>query len=279
MVGTPPARPSLHFLADRAMSIASFFTKRPREDDGGTAAAAPPTSAPRTLTPEATSLLEHLTEPGWKAALEKEFVKPYFVDLAAKVAAEREKKKVYPPKDQVFSALNLTPLDDVRVVILGQDPYHGAGQAHGLSFSVPPGIAVPPSLKNIYTELEADMPGFKRPSHGNLEAWARRGVLLLNATLTVRASEANSHEKYGWQTFTDAVVRVLSQRKEPLVFLLWGGFAQRKGKVIGRLHHKVIETAHPSPLSVTKWRGCKCFSKANEWLVGKGKDPVDWHLS
>lgn len=269
------------------MSIASFFKpksaeKRPREEDAATSSSSPnpltgpPASAPRTLTPEVTSLLENLTEPSWRKALEKEFTKPYFVELANKVAAERAKHKVFPPREQVFAALNHTPLDDVRVCILGQDPYHNDGQAHGLSFSVPAGIAVPPSLKNIYTELEGDIEGFKRPSHGNLEAWAKRGVLLLNATLTVRAHNANSHADYGWQTFTDAAVRILSQRSEPLVFMLWGGFAQKKGKVIARLNHKVIETAHPSPLSVTKWRGCKCFSQANAWLEKKGKQAVDW---
>lgn len=260
------------------MSIAAFFAKRPREEGGATAVETPPASAPRTLAPAVTDLVENLMDPGWKAALEKEFSKPYFAELATKVAAERASKQVFPPKEQVFAALNLTPLDKIRVVILGQDPYHGPGQAHGLSFSVPHGIAVPPSLKNIYTELEADMPGFSRPSHGNLEAWAKRGVLLLNASLTVRKGEANSHEKYGWQTFTDAIVRVLSQQKEPLVFILWGGFAQRKGKVIARVHHKVIETAHPSPLSVTKFRGCKCFSQANDWLVKRGKEAIDWRL-
>ena len=149
----------------------------------------------------------------------------------------------------------------VRVVIIGQDPYHGASQAHGLCFSVSRGVAVPPSLRNIYTELEADVPGFKRPSHGNLESWARRGVLLLNATLTVRSGEANSHEKYGWQTFTDSVIHVLNARATPIVFILWGGFAQKKGKMINRNRHHVIEAAHPSPLSVTKFRGCKVFSK------------------
>ena len=193
-------------------------------------------------------------------------------------STQRQKKTVYPPPESVFATFNLTPLRDVRVVILGQDPYHGAHQAHGLAFSVCRGVAVPPSLKNIYTELEQDVPGFKRPAHGNLEAWARRGVLLLNASLTVRAHEANSHEKWGWQTFTDAVVRTLNQRSEPLVFILWGGFAQKKGKMINRSKHHVIEAAHPSPLSVTKFRGCKCFSKANQALVKRGMDEVDWSL-
>lgn len=210
------------------------------------------------------TLLEHFTEPHWRAALEAEVAKPYFAELARFVTAERAKKTIFPPERDVFSAFNFTPLPDVRVVILGQDPYHGAGQAHGLCFSVGRGVQVPPSLKNIYTELEADIPGFKRPMHGNLEGWAKRGVLMVNATLTVRKGEANSHEKFGWQTFTDAVVRVLSARAEPIVFILWGGFAQRKGKVINRQRHFVIEAAHPSPLSVTKFRGCKVFSKVSD---------------
>ena len=190
--------------------------------------------------------------------------------------AEREKKTVFPPAPHVFSAFNLTSLPAVRVVVLGQDPYHGPSQAHGLAFSVNKGVQVPPSLKNIYTELEADVPGFKRPSHGFLNGWAEQGVLLLNASLTVRKSEANSHKDFGWQTFTDAVVRLLNARKEPIVFLLWGGFAQKKGKMISRERHHVIECAHPSPLSVTKWRGCKVFSKANAYLEKKGLQPIDW---
>ena len=260
--------------------IRGFFNKRPREEEaagkgpGEEETANPSTSgagaakAVRRTEDDAPAadvatagLLESLTEPGWLAALEREVAKPYFSTLAAKVAGERARKTVYPPASQVFSALNLTPLDQVRVVILGQDPYHGTGQAHGLAFSVARDVAVPPSLKNIYTELETDLPGFKRPSHGNLEAWARRGVLLLNAGLTVRAHEANSHKEFGWHTFTDAVIQALNQRSTPIVFILWGGFAQKKGKIINRSRHGVIEAAHPSPLSVTKFRGCRVFSK------------------
>mmetsp|Transcript_20658 Transcript_20658/g.52615 ORF Transcript_20658/g.52615 Transcript_20658/m.52615 type:complete len:287 (-) Transcript_20658:3660-4520(-) len=248
-----------------------FLTKRPRQEEGPSdcadevvlAAKSAKTDDAVTASPPAAvaSLLSHLSDPGWTDALQRETQKAYFVELANKVAAERNSKTVFPPENQVFSAFNLTPLDDVRVVILGQDPYHGRGQAHGLAFSVAHGIAVPPSLKNIYTELEQDIAGFRRPSHGNLEGWARGGVLMFNATLTVRMSEANSHEKYGWQTFTDAVIRVLNAREMPTVFILWGGFAQKKGKMINRSRHYVIETAHPSPLSVTKFRGCKCFSQ------------------
>lgn len=242
------------------MSILSHFKRKsevPSEDSGAAKVAR---AEPETPSKPAAALLQDLTEPGWSAALHKETGKPYFVELASKVALEREKKTVFPPAAQTFNALNLTPLDQVRVVILGQDPYHGPGQAHGLAFSVPHGIQVPPSLKNIYTELAEDVPGFKRPSHGNLESWARRGVLLLNASLTVRRSEANSHEKYGWQTFTDAVIRVLNARETPMVFILWGGFAQKKGKIINRERHRVIEAAHPSPLSVTKVRACRAVS-------------------
>jgi len=227
---------------------------------------------------EVAALLETLTDPGWHAALRREVDKPYFAQLAAKVATELNTKTIFPPAADVFSAFNLTPLDTVRVVILGQDPYHGRGQAHGLAFSVARGVVVPPSLKNIYTELEQDVPEFRRPGHGNLDSWARRGVMLLNATLTVRMSEANSHEKFGWQTFTDAVIRVLNARETPTVFILWGGFAQKKGKMINRERHCVIETAHPSPLSVTKFRGCKCFSAANAFLEKKGLAPIDWTL-
>lgn len=238
-----------------------------------------PTAPASELSPDVQALIEHLTDKPWRAALLPECRKAYFAALATKVASERRSKTVYPRPEHVFAAFNLTPLSEVRVVILGQDPYHGAHQAHGLAFSVCRGVAVPPSLKNIYTELETDVPGFKRPSHGNLEAWARQGVLMLNATLTVRAHEANSHEKWGWQTFTDSVVKVLNQRKEPIVFILWGGFAQKKGKIINRSKHHVIEAAHPSPLSVTKFRGCKCFSKANAALAKRGMQEIDWSLA
>jgi len=260
--------------------------KRPREEDTPetevpmeAAAASSSTAAKRADDPHVADLLKDMTDPGWLAALQRETSKTYFSELAAKVAKERATKTVFPPSAETFASMNFTPLDEVRVVILGQDPYHGRGQAHGLAFSVAHGVAVPPSLKNIYTELEQDISGFKRPAHGNLESWTRRGVLLLNATLTVRQSEANSHEKYGWQTFTDAVIRVLNAREKPIVFVLWGGFAQKKGKMINRQRHHVIEAAHPSPLSVTKFRGCKCFSAANAFFVKKGLPPMDWTIA
>ena len=228
------------------------------------------------LAPEVASLIEHLTDPQWREALRGEVCKSYFAQIARAVSLERGKKTVFPPAPEVFSAFNLTPLPEVRVVVLGQDPYHGPGQAHGLAFSVARGVAVPPSLKNIYKELQDDCPGFKPPQHGHLAGWARQGVLMFNATLTVRRGEANSHAKLGWQDFTDAVIRVLDARTTPNVFILWGGFAQKKGKMISRTRHKVIEAAHPSPLSVTKFRGCRVFSKANEYLEQKGFAPIDW---
>ena len=239
------------------------FLKRKRDDDGASAAPAADVPAPPPAAPSeaATALLEPLSDASWRTALKSEFSKSYFRDLASKVAADRSRKTVFPPPESVFATFNFTPLPAVRLVILGQDPYHGSGQAHGFAFSVRRGIAPPPSLKNIFTELEADVPGFKRPQHGNLESWAKQGVFMLNASLTVRSGEANSHADYGWQTFTDAVVKTLNARSEPLVFILWGGFAQKKGKIINRSRHHVIEAAHPSPLSVTKFRGCKCFSK------------------
>jgi len=262
------------------------FLKRPRdEDQPSTSATATNDGASKVARPEpppqsevVTALLGHLTEPGWLAALRREFGKSYFAELANKIAAERKTKSIFPPEQHVFSAFNLTPLDAVRVVILGQDPYHGRGQAHGLAFSVSRGVEVPPSLKNIYTELEQDVKDFRRPAHGNLESWAQRGVMMVNATLTVRQGEANSHQAYGWQTFTDAVIRVLNSKETPTVFILWGGFAQKKCTMINRSRHCVIETAHPSPLSVTKFRGCRCFSAANEFLVKMGQQPIDWTL-
>ena len=238
------------------------------------------------LPPAAAALLAPLAGTSWLAALEKDVRKPYFAELAAAVATERAKKKVFPPEASVLGAFTHAPLEDVRVVILGQDPYHGDGQAHGLCFSVQHGVAVPPSLRNMYTELEADIAGFKRPAHGNLEAWASQGVFMLNATLTVRAHEANSHAKLavragntgGWQGFTDAVIRAIDERCDGVVFMLWGGFAKKKGAFISRTKHCVIEAAHPSPLSVTKWRGCKVFSQCNAYLERAGKQPINWSL-
>lgn len=230
--------------------------------------------------PAVAKLADELTDSGWKKALQEEFAKPYFSDIAAFLASERSKFNVHPPPDKVFEAFNVTPFAKVKVVLLGQDPYHEPGQAHGLCFSVLPGVKPPPSLVNMYKELESDIPGFKAPSHGHLLAWAKQGVLMLNATLTVREGhkEANSHSKCGWQKFTDEAIRALNAKDKGVVFLLWGGFAQKKGKLVDSSKHKVIESAHPSPLSVTKWRGCKTFSKCNAMLKKLGHTEIDWCL-
>lgn len=225
------------------------------------------------------SLLCYLTEPSWKAALASEFSHPYFHKIVDLLHEEDAKgATVFPPWCEIFQAFNSTPPSMVKVVILGQDPYHDNNQAHGLCFSVRHGVKTPPSLVNIYTELASDIPGFTKPSHGNLQAWADRGVFLLNAGLTVRAHQANSHKDFGWQKFTDAAIAHLSQNCENLVFILWGGFAQKKAKLIDSSKHNVISAAHPSPLSVTKFRGCKVFSKANSFLKSKGIEPIDWQL-
>ncbi|XP_064613865.1 uracil-DNA glycosylase-like [Liolophura sinensis] len=224
-------------------------------------------------------LSDLIHEPSWNEALNEELQAPYFKELEKKLAADYEAgKKIFPPQKLIFNAFNTTPLDKVKVVILGQDPYHDDEQAHGLSFSVPRGVRVPPSLKNIYKELATDVPGFKDPSHGCLLEWAERGVMLLNATLTVEAHQPNSHAKYGWQKFTDKVIKVISDSCDGVVFILWGGFAQKKDKLINGNKHTIIKAAHPSPLSVTKFLGCKCFSKANAELAKRGKSPVDWTL-
>jgi len=223
------------------------------------------------------TLPSSLTCPKWTAALSPEFKKPYFQAIIK--ALESTTDTVFPSIGNIFNAFNKTPLDQVKVVIIGQDPYHDVNQAHGLCFSVCHGVKPPPSLVNIYAELESDIPGFKRPSHGNLTAWAEQGILLLNATLTVVAHKANSHQDIGWQTFTDAAIHALnSGGPDGIVFLLWGNFAQKKGKIIDTKKHHVIKGAHPSPLSVRQWKGCKHFSKTNEILVKNGKKPIDWRL-
>lgn len=214
----------------------------------------------------------------WNPLLRDEFDKSYWSDLMAFVAEERAHHPVYPPHQQVFAALHLTSYAEVKVVILGQDPYHGPGQAHGLCFSVPSGVDKPPSLANILTELENDL-GIVAPDHGCLDAWARQGVLLLNTTLTVRARQAASHQGHGWETFTDEVIRVVAAKPETVVFILWGAAARRKKSVIGATHHVVIESAHPSPLSAHRgFFGSRPFSRANEALLAAGRDPVDWNL-
>lgn len=216
----------------------------------------------------------------WKQALASEFLAPYMRELRAFLDAEKKSGKlVYPPGPEIFNALNTTPLAKVKVVILGQDPYHGAGQAHGLCFSVRRGVMLPPSLQNIYKEIEADL-GIARAQHGELTHWAEQGVLLLNSVLTVQAGQAASHQNRGWEVFTDAVIHVLNDKCENLVFLLWGSYAQRKGRFIDTKKHLVLRAVHPSPLSANRggWFGCHHFSKTNQYLEAHGKTPIDWSL-
>lgn len=214
----------------------------------------------------------------WNPVLRGEFDKPYWQELQAFVHAERSRITVYPAHDEVFAALHLTPYESVKVMILGQDPYHGPGQAHGLCFSVRPGKGVPPSLENIHTELHKDL-GVPIPSHGSLEHWARQGVLLLNATLTVRERQAGSHQGRGWETFTDEVIRAVSAKPETVAFILWGSYARRKKALIDTGRHAVIESPHPSPLSAPRgFFGSRPFSRANQALADAGREPVDWAI-
>jgi len=214
----------------------------------------------------------------WNPLLRGEFDKPYWRELQDFVRAERDRHQVFPPHDEVFAALHLTPYAAVKVLILGQDPYHGPGQAHGLCFSVRPGVSKPPSLENIHAELHHDV-GAPVPGHGSLEHWARQGVLLLNATLTVRARQAASHQRRGWETFTDEVIRVVNDKRERVVFILWGGSARRKRALVDASRHTVIESAHPSPLSASGgFFGSRPFSRANEALAAAGRAPVDWAI-
>jgi uracil-DNA glycosylase len=220
--------------------------------------------------------MEVQIEPSWKTALTDEFEKDYFKELAGQVRDAYLAGAVYPPPQLVFNAFTLCPFDAVKVVILGQDPYHGPGQAHGLSFSVPDGVRPPPSLQNIYKEIAADI-GTAVPESGNLERWAAQGVLLLNATLTVAARQPNSHHPFGWEHFTDAVIKTISDKKEHVVFLLWGRFAQQKEALIDTNKHLVLKASHPSPFSAASgFFGCKHFSQTNQYLTEHGREPIAW---
>ncbi|MBS7321159.1 MAG: uracil-DNA glycosylase [Myroides sp.] len=215
----------------------------------------------------------------WKEFIAAESTKEYYLKLKQVIDKAYATEVIYPPKEDIYNAFKHCPLDKVKVVILGQDPYHGAGQAHGLSFSVNKGIALPPSLRNIYRELEQDV-DFINPNHGDLTYWAKQGVLLLNDVLTVKAAAAGSHQKLGWEQFTEHVISFLSEQKSDLVFMLWGNHALKKGKKIDRAKHLVLVSGHPSPMSANqgKWFGNKHFSQANTFLVSKGKQPIDWQL-
>jgi uracil-DNA glycosylase len=214
--------------------------------------------------------------PSWKSRLSDEFTQPYFTQLAAFVKEEYQSNTVYPPGKEIFNAFNACDFETAKVVILGQDPYHGHGQANGLCFSVHDGVRIPPSLGNIFKEIHRDL-GLPIPTSGNLERWAKQGVLLLNATLTVRAASPGSHQNKGWENFTDAVIHKISEEKKHIVFLLWGAYAQKKGEVIDRAKHLVLMAAHPSPFSADRgFFGCKHFSKTNDYLRSKGEKEIEW---
>jgi uracil-DNA glycosylase len=222
--------------------------------------------------------LKPVIEERWKIVLRDEFNKPYFIDLKEFLVEEKKKFRVFPTGSLIFNAFNHTPFDKVKVVCIGQDPYHGYGQAHGLCFSVPEGVAKPPSLENIFKELQNDL-GIPVSNDGNLIKWADQGVLLLNATLTVRENQAGSHQNKGWETFTDAVISILSEQKNNLVFVLWGNYAIAKKILIDEKKHHILTAAHPSPFSAHKgFFGCRHFSKINEILVNSGIEPIDWRL-
>lgn len=215
-------------------------------------------------------------DPSWREALASEWDAPYFSDLAEWVRGQYASKKIFPPAGRIFAAFDACPFNDVKVVILGQDPYHDDGQANGLCFSVAPGVRMPPSLLNIFKEVSADT-GVPMPADGNLDRWARQGVLLLNSTLTVEAHRAGSHQGHGWEQFTDAAIKALNDRRDGLVFILWGAYASRKGALIDRKRHLVLESPHPSPLSASRgFFGNHHFSRANDYLVQQGKTPIVW---
>lgn len=214
----------------------------------------------------------------WLEPLSPEFKKPYYLNLYKKVREEYSTKQIFPPADEIFTAFDLTPLSEVKVVILGQDPYHGDGQAHGLCFSVKPDVETPPSLVNIYKELNSDL-GCYIPNNGYLTKWAKQGVLMLNTVLTVRAHQANSHRGIGWEEFTDAAIRILNEQERPIVYLLWGKPAQMKKSMLNNPKHLILEAPHPSPLSAYRgFLGCHHFSKTNEFLIENGLEPIDWQI-
>lgn len=219
-------------------------------------------------------------EESWKAVLEAEFKKEYMINLRSFLQSQQEEKRtIYPANRLIFNAFSHTPFDQVKVVIIGQDPYHGANQAHGLSFSVQRGVPIPPSLQNIFKELQAEYKGFQFPPHGDLSSWADQGVLLLNAILTVEASKAGSHQNQGWEQFTDRVIQTLSERRKGIVFLLWGKYAQAKASLIDQNNHQIFMAAHPSPFSAYQgFFGCNHFIKTNEYLVENGEKGIEWGL-
>lgn len=220
----------------------------------------------------------HTLPEDWKVLLESETNKPYFINLQVFLEQEYMAHTIYPAKQDLFNALKMTPYKHIKAVILGQDPYHGPGQAHGLSFSVQKGTAIPPSLRHIFKELHTDL-GCGIPSHGYLEHWARQGVLLLNTVLTVRQGQAHSHKNKGWEHFTDHIIRLLNHRKETVVFILWGKPAQQKAKLITAPHHLLIQSVHPSPLSAHRgFFGSRPFSKTNSYLIQSGQEPIDWYI-
>lgn len=214
----------------------------------------------------------------WLPALQDEFKKPYYAELYKKVQEEYKETQIFPPADDIFNAFHFTPLSEVKVVIIGQDPYHNVGQAHGLCFSVKPEVDIPPSLVNIYKELKDDL-GCYIPDNGYLEKWAKQGVLMLNSVLTVRAHQANSHQGHGWEQFTDAVIQAVNAQDRPIVYFLWGSPARRKKSMLTNPKHLILEAPHPSPLSAYRgFFGCKHFSKANEFLKANGVEPIDWQI-
>ncbi|MBB1243314.1 uracil-DNA glycosylase [Streptomyces durbertensis] len=213
----------------------------------------------------------------WQDVLGDELTKPYFKELTEFVEAERAAGPVFPPREEVFAALEATPFDRVKVLVLGQDPYHGEGQGHGLCFSVRPGVRTPPSLRNIFKEMHEEL-GHPIPDNGYLMPWAEQGVLLLNAVLTVRSGEANSHKNRGWETFTDAVIRAVAGREDPAVFVLWGNYAKKKLRLIDTERHAVVQGAHPSPLSAKRFLGSRPFTQINEAVAAQGHEPIDWRI-